>query len=61
MRSQPPYSEDEDYFHQTQQPYKNNKRKKNWNIVDQPDENFQPDIFVFEPYVISHETEFGTT
>ena len=60
LRSQPPYSEDEDYFHQIQQPYKNNKRKKNnWNIVDQLDDNFQPDIF--EPYIISHETEFGTT
>ena len=45
-RNQPHYSEDEDYYYQSQQ-FNTNHRHNNWNI-NQPDPYYQPDLF--EPY-----------
>ena len=53
-RSQPKYSEDEDYFNQNLQRY-NNIPQKNWNDnCDQPHYFYQPEIF--ETYMNSEQT-----
>ena len=53
IRSQPHYSEVEDYVHKIQQHHNIIQQKNHWNDINQPDDIFQPDIF--EPYMNSQQ------